>query len=150
MFSGVGTPGHSAVGDALIERDIPDMFIVSGAAKWNYPLGPSTKKTMFGYHPDFITEGKILGKYAVETFKGKTIGVIYQADDLGKDYVTGFEETLKKANAPAVVAKEAIELAATDASGQALKLKDAGAEVLFLAATSSAAGRVMNAAASLN
>ena len=62
IFNGLGTPTHSAVVDYLQEKGIPDMYIASGASKWANPV----KKTVFGYQPDYISEGKILGRYAAE------------------------------------------------------------------------------------
>ena len=88
IFNGLGTPTHLAVVSFLNSQKIPDVFVASGCECWNQPtLYPQT----FGYQIDYIREGKILGQYIAQHFKGKKIGYFYQDDDFGMNGVKGLD-----------------------------------------------------------
>jgi branched-chain amino acid transport system substrate-binding protein len=83
-----------------------------------------------GWQPDYIAEGRLYGLHAKANFAGKKIGVIYQNDDYGKDYLYGFRAALGKAYADEfIVDQEAIEPTATSAASQMTKIKASGAQV---------------------
>ncbi len=84
-----------------------------------------------GWQPDYIAEGRLYGLHAKANYAGKKIGVIYQNDDYGKDYLYGFRAALGKKYADAnVVAQEAVEPTATSAAAQITRIKAAGAQIL--------------------
>ena len=126
IFNGLGTPTHSAVVDYLNDNKVPDMYIASGAAKWGEPV----KKYVFGFQPDYVSEGRALAKYIQTTHKGKKVGMIYQNDDFGKDYVRAMKGTLGADNP--IVAEESHEVTAADLNSQVANLRSKGAEVIGL------------------
>lgn len=88
IFNGLGTPTHSKVLDFLKANNVPDLFVASGCQCWD---NPSVYKNTFGWQPDYVREGKILGQYIATTFAGKKIAYFFQDDDFGKDGVKGLD-----------------------------------------------------------
>src|ERR1700722_20357188 len=78
IFDGLGTPTHLAVAPFLNSEKVPDVFVASGCECWDNPAKwPYT----YGWQLDYIREGKILGQYVKDHFKGKKIGYFYQDDE---------------------------------------------------------------------
>ena len=72
-------------------KKVPQIFVSTGAAKWNDPKNfPWT----MGWQPNYQTEARIYAAYILKNYPGKTIGVLYQNDDFGKDYLLGLREGL--------------------------------------------------------
>ncbi len=128
IFNGLGTPTHLNVVSFLNSSKVPDVFVASGCNCWN---NPGTYPETFGWQIDYIREGKILGSYIAQHFKGMKIGYFYQNDEFGQDGVKGLDYEIPKAQ---VVAREAYNVAATnpaqEAGGLVAKLKAAGAQVV--------------------
>jgi ABC-type branched-subunit amino acid transport system substrate-binding protein len=93
IFNGLGTPTHQAVVPFLNQQKVPDLFVASGCLCWN---SPSTAPETFGYQPDYYREGKILGNYVANKFKGQKIAVFAQNDDFGQNGVKGLEQEFPK------------------------------------------------------
>jgi branched-chain amino acid transport system substrate-binding protein len=128
IFNGLGTPTHSKVTDYLNTSRVPDLFVASGARLWN---DPDKHPYTFGWQPNYLIEGKILGKYIKDNFAGKKIGYLYQNDDFGKDGIAGLDTQL---DASSVVDKQAYETSQlsqpTGIAPQLSSLKAKGAEVI--------------------
>src|SRR5206468_6746301 len=91
IFNPLGTPGNTAIQKYMNAKKVPQIFVSTGAAKWNDPKNfPWT----MGWQPNYQTEARIYAKYILQNYPGKTIGVLYQNDDFGKDYVIGLREGL--------------------------------------------------------
>jgi len=124
IFNGLGTPTHLAVVSFLNSEKVPDVFVASGCDCWDNPTqDPET----FGWQLDYIREGKILGQYVAEHFKGKKIGFFYQDDEFGMDGVKGLEDEIP---ASQVVAKESYVDTNVNVAPQVAKLRAAGAQVV--------------------
>jgi branched-chain amino acid transport system substrate-binding protein len=91
IFNGLGTPTHLAAISFLNSQKVPDLFVASGCDCWN---APSTYPETFGYNLDYISEGKILGQYVAQHFKGKKVGYFYQNDEFGQDGVKGLDSQI--------------------------------------------------------
>ena len=84
IFNPLGTPGNTAIQKYMNAKKVPQMFVSTGAAKWNDPKNfPWT----MGWQPNYQIEARIYAAYILKNYPGKTIGVLYQNDDFGKDYV---------------------------------------------------------------
>jgi branched-chain amino acid transport system substrate-binding protein len=130
IFGGVGTPTNSAVHKYLNDRKVPQLFLGSGAAKWDDPKGfPWT----VGWQPTYRDEAIAYARYIKANHANAKIGVLYQNDDLGKDYLKALEEGL--GSGEAIVARAAYETSAPTVDTQILQLKTAGADVVLVAAT---------------
>jgi ABC-type branched-subunit amino acid transport system substrate-binding protein len=88
IFNGLGTPTHLAAVSFLNSEKVPDVFVASGCNCWN---SPTTYPETFGWQLDYISEGKILGQYIAQHFKGMKIGYFYQDDEFGMDGVKGLD-----------------------------------------------------------
>jgi branched-chain amino acid transport system substrate-binding protein len=126
IFNGLGTPTHLAVVKYLNSSKVPDVFVASGCDCWN---APSTYPDTFGWQIDYIREGKILGNYIEQHFKGKKIGYFYQDDEFGMDGVKGLNYEIPKSQ---VVAAESYNPTVVNIAPQVTALKAAGAQVVVV------------------
>ena len=91
IFNPLGTPSNSAIQKYMNAKKVPQLFVSTGAAKWNDPKNfPWT----MGWQPNYQTEARIYAAYILKEFPGKTIAILYQNDDFGKDYVIGLRDGL--------------------------------------------------------
>ena len=91
IFNSLGTPSNSAIAKYMNAKKVPQLFVATGATKWNDPKNfPWT----IGWQPSYQVEGRIYAAYILKNYPGKTIGILYQNDDFGKDYVIGMHEGL--------------------------------------------------------
>jgi branched-chain amino acid transport system substrate-binding protein len=124
LFNGLGTPTHLAVVNFLNSEKVPDLFVASGCDCWNEP---TTEPWTFGWQLDYIREGKILGQYVAQHFKGKKIAFFYQDDEFGMDGVKGLEDEIP---ASMVVAKESYVDTNVNVAPQVAALRASGAQVV--------------------
>lgn len=146
IVAGLGEATHSAVWKYLEERGVPDLFITAGLLKWSEPV----VRTRFAGSVDFVTEGRMLGRYVVENYPGKKLGLLLQNDEMGSDSEKGLNMALEGSDVK-VVAKEMYEAAVFDATAQTQRLRNAGAEVVIaFAIPPQAASLVKTARETLN
>ena len=91
IVAGLGEATHSAVYKYLEENGVPDLFITAGLLKWSEPV----VRTRFAGSVDFVTEGRMLGKYVVENYPGKKLGLLLQNDEMGADSEKGLNMALE-------------------------------------------------------
>jgi branched-chain amino acid transport system substrate-binding protein len=125
----LGTEPQLAVRSYMNQQKVPQALVSTGATEFDsqWREFPWT----IGWQPDYIAEGRLYGLHLKANHRDKKVGVIYQNDDYGKDYLYGFRAALGKAYADKnIVAQEAIEPTATSAASQMTKIKASGAQVL--------------------
>jgi len=131
-FQIVGTPSNAAVQKYLNSKKVPQLFAATGASKFTDPKNfPWT----LGFNPNYQTEGRIYGQYILKNHPDAKIGVLYQNDDLGRDYLTGIKAGLGDRAAKMIVAEASYEVTDPTIDSQVLKIKDAGADLFFSAST---------------
>jgi branched-chain amino acid transport system substrate-binding protein len=131
MFSQLGTPGISATAKYLTSKGVPSIAIASGSNKFtNAKEFPLTTTSVV----NFDTEGKIYAKYLSAALPKAKYAILYQNDDLGKDYVNAFRSFFKSDFDEKVVTA-AYELTDPTVDSQILNLRSSGAEALFVAGT---------------
>jgi ABC-type branched-subunit amino acid transport system substrate-binding protein len=124
VFNGLGTPTHLAAVSFLNAQKIPDVFVASGCSCWNQPsLYPET----FGYQLDYVREGKILGQYVAQQFKGKKVAYFYQNDEFGLDGVKGLDYEIPH---KMVVARQSYVPTNVNIAPQVAALRASGAQVV--------------------
>ena len=124
IFNGLGTPTHEKVVDTLNQQKIPDLFVASGCLCWdNVAQHPYT----FGWQTDYTVEGKILGQYIAQHFKGKKIAYYYQDDDFGQNGIKGLDMEIPSSQ---VVTKQPYELTSTNEAPIVAKLAASKADVV--------------------
>jgi len=128
IFNGLGTPTHLNVVQFINASKVPDVFVASGCDCWN---DPSKYPYTFGWQLDYIREGKILGSYVKQHFKGKKIGFLFQNDEFGQDGVKGLSYEIPKSQ---IVDEEPYNIAAPNLAQEVgthvAKLKAKGAQVV--------------------
>jgi branched-chain amino acid transport system substrate-binding protein len=124
IFDGLGTPTHLAVESFLNAQKVPDVFVASGCDCWDQP---TTDPETFGWQLDYIREGKILGQYIAQHFKGKKIGYFYQDDEFGMDGVKGLDYEIPKSM---VVSRQSYVDTNVNVAPQVAALRASGAQVV--------------------
>jgi ABC-type branched-subunit amino acid transport system substrate-binding protein len=132
LFQTLGTPSNTAIHKYMNARKVPQLFVATGATKWNDPKNYSW--TM-GWQPNYQTEGRIYAKHILQTKPDAKIGVLYQNDDYGKDYLKGLEDGLGDKAKSMIVAKVSYEVSDPTVDSQIVQLQAAGANVFFSATT---------------
>jgi len=131
-FQIIGTPSNAAVQKYLNAKKVPQLFAATGASKFTDPKNfPWT----MGFNPNYFVEGRIYGQYILKEYPNAKVGVLYQNDDLGRDYLNGIKAGLGNKAATMIVAEASYEVTDPTVDSQILKLKSAGADLLFSAST---------------
>jgi branched-chain amino acid transport system substrate-binding protein len=131
-FNAMGTATNSAVQKYLNAKKVPQLFVSSGAAKWN---DPQKFPWTMGFSPSYETEGRIYAKYLLRERPGAKVAILFQNDDMGKDYIRGIKQGLGDKAASMIVAEESFDVSEPTIDSHIVKLKSTGADVLFEIAT---------------
>ena len=145
-FQLLGTPSNAAVQKYLNSKKVPQLFAATGASKFTDPKNfPWT----MGFNPNYFVEGRIYGQYILKEYPNAKIGILYQNDDLGKDYLNGIKAGLGDKAAKMIVAEASYEVSDPTIDSQILKIKDAGADLFFSATTPKQAAQAIKKIAEL-
>lgn len=132
VFQPLGTPGNTAIQKYMNSKKVPQLFVATGATKWNDPKNfPWT----MGFQPNYQTEGQIYAQYIMKEKPDAKIAILYQNDDYGKDYVKGLKDGLGAKAAKMIVAESSYEVSEPSIDSHIVKLKSSGADVFFNVAT---------------
>jgi ABC-type branched-subunit amino acid transport system substrate-binding protein len=146
-FQIIGTPSNAAVQKYLNAKKVPQLFAATGASKFTDPKNfPWT----LGFNPNYFVEGRIYGQYVLKEHPKAKVGVLYQNDDLGKDYLNGLKAGLGDKASSMIVAEASYEVSDPTVDSQILKIKDAGADLLFSASTPKQAAQTIKKLGELN
>ena len=131
LFSPLGTPGIGATIKYVNGKKVPHLFVVSGATKFaNFAEFPMTTTAL----PSYITEGKIYAKYIAQILPDAKIAILYQNDDLGRDFLVAFKESLKGDFDKKVVTSP-YEVTEPTIESRVVSLKASGANAFLIAGT---------------
>jgi ABC-type branched-subunit amino acid transport system substrate-binding protein len=126
VFNSLGTPPNSAIQKYMNSKKVPQLFVATGATKWNDPKDfPWT----MGWQPNYQSESRIYAKYLLKEKPAAKIAVLYQNDDYGKDYLKGLKDGLGAKAASMIVAEESYETTEPTIDNHIVKLKSTGADV---------------------
>ncbi len=128
VFQTLGTPSNTAIHKYMNMKKVPQLHVATGASKWNDPKNfPWT----MGWQPNYQTEARIYAKSILQTKPDVKIGVLYQNDDYGKDYLKGLKDGLGDKAAKAIVAEVSYEVSDPTVDSQIVQLQASGANVFF-------------------
>ena len=128
VFNSLGTPPNTAIQKYLNSKKVPQLFVATGATKWNDPKDfPWT----MGWQPNYQSESQIYAKYILKNNPNAKIAVLYQNDDYGKDYLKGFKDGLGAKAASMIVIEESYEVSEPTIDSHIVKMKSTGADVFF-------------------
>jgi len=128
VFNSLGTPPNSAIQKYLNQKKVPQLFVATGATKWNDPQNfPWT----MGWQPNYQSETIIYAKYILKNKPDAKIAVLYQNDDYGKDYLKGFKDGLGAKAASLIVIEDSYEVSEPTIDSHIVKLRASGADVFM-------------------
>ncbi len=128
VYAPLGTPSNSAIHQYMNAKKVPQLFVATGATKWGDPQHfPWT----MGWQPNYQTEAKIYAKYLLQTKPDAKVGILYQNDDYGKDYLKGFKDGLGDKAAKMIVSEVTYEVTDATVDSQIVTLKGSGADAFF-------------------
>jgi branched-chain amino acid transport system substrate-binding protein len=126
IFASLGTQTNVAIRDYMNTKKVPQLFVASGASMWDNPKDfPWT----MGFQPSYQAEAHVYAEYLLENHPDGKVGVLYQNDDFGKDYLKGLEDGL--AGKLPIVARVPYELTDANLNLQIARLRSSGADILF-------------------
>ncbi|MDE1971700.1 MAG: ABC transporter substrate-binding protein [Hyphomicrobiales bacterium] len=130
-FNVLGTPPNTAVQGYLNDNKVPQLFVATGADKWN---NPKQFPWTMGWQPSYRIEARIYGRYILKNFPNAKVAIVYQNDDFGKDYLTGLKEGLGDKAGKMLVATQSYETTDPTIDSQVVALQGSGADTLLVAA----------------
>ena len=132
VFNSLGTPSNSAIQKYMNAKKVPQLFVATGATKWNDPKDfPWT----MGWQPNYQSETQIYAKYILKNKPDAKIAVMFQNDDYGKDYLKGLKDGLGARAASMIVAEESFETSEPTVDSHIVKLKSTNADIFINIAT---------------
>jgi branched-chain amino acid transport system substrate-binding protein len=146
VFQPLGTPTNSAIQKYLNGKKVPHLFVATGATKWGDPKNfPWT----MGWQPTYQAESKIYAQYVMKNVPNAKVGILYQNDDYGKDYLKGFKDGLGDAAKKVIVMEQSYEVTDPTIDSQIVNLKNTGANVFFNITTPKFAAQAIKKAADI-
>jgi branched-chain amino acid transport system substrate-binding protein len=147
VFNPLGTPSNTAIEKYMNSKKVPQLFVATGATKWNEPKEfPWT----MGWQPSYQSEARIYAKYLLKEKPNAKIGVFYQNDDFGKDYLKGLKDGLGAKAASMIIAEEGYETSEPSIDNHIVKLKTSGADVFISITTPKFAAQAIKKLAEMN
>ena len=128
IFNSLGTPPNSAIQKYMNSKKVPQLFVATGATKWN---DPSEYPWTMGWQPNYQSESRIYAKYILKNLPNAKIAILFQNDDYGKDYVKGLKDGLGAKAASMIVAEDSYETTEPTIDSHIVTLKASGADVFF-------------------
>jgi len=126
VAASLGTPTNSAIWNYMNQKKVPQLFVSTGATKWD---DPKHHPWTMGWQPNYQSEGRVYAAYIVEHKPDGKIGVLYQNDDFGKDYLKGLKDGLGDKAKSMVVIEAAYETTDPTVDSQIIGMKAAGCDV---------------------
>jgi ABC-type branched-subunit amino acid transport system substrate-binding protein len=145
-FQIIGTPSNAGVQKYLNTKQVPQLFAATGATRF---ADPKNFPWTMGYNPNYQTEGRIYAKYILKNHPTAKVAILWQNDDLGRDYLTGMKNGLGDKASSMIVSEASYELSDPTIDSQIVKLKSSGADLLFNASTPKFAAQAIKKVADL-
>src|ERR1700754_3076777 len=146
IFNALGTPTQTAVQKYQNTKKVPQLFVATGASKWN---DPKEVPWTMGFQPSYRVEARIFAKYILKNKPDAKVAVFYANDDFGKDYVNGLKDIFGDKASSIIVAEESYETTEPSIDSHIVKLKGTGADVFVNIATPKFAAQAIKKMAEL-
>jgi ABC-type branched-subunit amino acid transport system substrate-binding protein len=131
LFGTLGTPSNTAIQKYVNSKKVPQLFVATGATKWNDPkVFPWT----MGWLPSYQSESRIYAKYLTKEKPATKIAVLYQNDDMGKDYLKGLKDGFAK-DTSRIVAEESYEVSEPTIDSHVVRIKSSNPDVVVFFTT---------------
>jgi branched-chain amino acid transport system substrate-binding protein len=147
IFQSLGTPTNNAIQKYLNQRKVPQLFVATGASKFG---DPKEFPWTMGWQPTYLTEGRIYARYILKNLPRGKIGILYQNDDSGRDYLKGLKDGLgPEAAQRMIVAEIPYDPTEPTVDSQVVALKSSGADIFFDEASPKFAAQAIRKAAEI-
>ncbi len=146
VASPLGTPTNSAIWHYMNQKKVPQLFVATGATKWD---DPKNYPWTIGWQPNYQSEGRIYAAYITKEKPGGKIGVLYQNDDFGKDYVKGLKDGLGDKAKSMVIVEASYETTDPTVNSQVVDMKSKGIDVFVNTAIPKFAAQAIRKAAEI-
>jgi ABC-type branched-subunit amino acid transport system substrate-binding protein len=146
VFNALGTPTQSAVQKYQNAKKVPQLFVATGASKWN---DPKEFPWTMGFQPSYRVEARIFAKYILKEKPDAKVAIFYANDDFGKDYVAGIKDVFGDKASSLIVAEESYETTEPSIDSHIVKVKGTGADVFINIATPKFAAQAIKKMAEL-
>jgi branched-chain amino acid transport system substrate-binding protein len=133
LFQTIGTAPNAAIRKYVNQKKVPDIWLGSGASM--FVADPSAFPWSIPFQPSYRLEGQMYAKYILDHKPDARIGIIYQNDDLGRDYLAGLKDGLGDKFDKMVVKSLSYEVTDPTIDSQILQLQASGADLLYDAST---------------
>jgi branched-chain amino acid transport system substrate-binding protein len=147
IFNSLGTPTNSAIRAYMNEKKVPQLFVATGATKWN---NPKQFPWTMGWQPSYQIEGRTYAKYILKELPDARIAILYQNDDYGKDYIKGLKDGLGAKAKSMVVGEQSYETTQPTIDSEVVTLQATGANVFFNVATPKFAAQAIRKVAEIS
>jgi ABC-type branched-subunit amino acid transport system substrate-binding protein len=124
----LGTASNVGIQKYLNQKKVPQLFVGSGASRWG---DPEHFPWTIGLQPSYRSEARIYATYILQNYPGKTIGILYQNDDFGKDYLVGLKDVLKDKYEKLVVSEMAFEVSMPTVDSQIVAIRTANPDIFI-------------------
>lgn len=146
IFNPLGTPGNTAIQKYMNAKKVPQLFVSSGAAKW---ADPKHFPWTMGWQPSYQAEARIYAAYILKNYPDKKIGILYQNDDFGKDYIIGLHEGLGDKAKSMIATEVSYETSSPTVDSQVVQIKNANPDIFINVATPKFAAQAIKKVAAL-
>jgi branched-chain amino acid transport system substrate-binding protein len=147
LFNVVGTAGNAAIQKYLNLKKVPQLFISSGAAKFD---DPEQFPWSMAWWPGYRSEARIYAKYIQQHYPDKTIGILYQNDDSGRDYLAGFHEAFGAEASKRIVLELPYEVTTPTVGSQVVQIRAANVDIFINLSTPKFAAQAIKTIAELD
>ena len=134
LVGGLGTEPQESVTSYLNQQKVPQLYVSTGATEWGARDKHAEHPWTIGWQPDYQAEGAIYGRYIVRNLPNAKVGIIFQNDSYGRDYINGLESGLG-AKKSLIVSQQGFEVTDTSVTNQVLALRRAGVDTLMIFGT---------------
>ena len=128
IFGSLGTPSNSAIQRYMNDKNVPQLFVATGATKFS---DPKQFPWTMGWQANYQSESRVYVKYLLSNKPDAKIAVLYQNDDYGKDMLKGLRDGLGSRAASMIVALEGYEISEQSVRPRIVNLQSSGADVFF-------------------
>ena len=146
IFASLGTAPNAAIQKYMNNMKVPQLFVATGASRWG---DPEHFPWTIGWQPNYRAEGRVYATYILQNYPNAKLGVLYQNDDFGKDYVLGLKDILRDKYDKMVVSEISYEIAMPTVDSQVVAIKSANPDIFINIATPKFAAQAIKKVAEL-
>jgi len=146
IFASLGTAPNAAIQKYMNNMKVPQLFVATGASRWG---DPEHFPWTIGWQPNYRAEGRVYATYILQHYPDAKLGVLYQNDDFGKDYVLGLKDVLRDKYNKMVVSEISYEIAMPTVDSQVVAIKSANPDIFINIGTPKFAAQAIKKVAEL-